>query len=132
NMQQDVCSSTLKVECSRLALLASPEIYSRSLKVISEIFCKLALIWPVLTLPGALPLDPMELTRDLKNRSEPSPELNLQADSSVSHQRSESCPPSQHLLSAPSLRTRRSRRATLSYTTGSMTFPPGGFPCAYL
>ncbi|MED6286654.1 hypothetical protein CHARACLAT_008313 [Characodon lateralis] len=81
---------------------------------------------------GALPLDPMELTRDLKNGSEPSLELNLQADSSVSHQRSESCLPSQYLLSAPSQRTRRSRRATLSYTTGSMTIPPGGFPCAYL
>ncbi|MEQ2214397.1 hypothetical protein XENOCAPTIV_004999 [Xenoophorus captivus] len=67
-----------------------------------------------------------------KNRSEPSPELNLQADSSVSHQRRESCPPSQQLLLAPSQRTRRSRRAILSYTTGSMTIPPGGFPCAYL
>ncbi|MED6233138.1 hypothetical protein ATANTOWER_007282 [Ataeniobius toweri] len=81
---------------------------------------------------GALPLDPTELTRDLKNRSEPSLKWNLQADSSVSHQRSEFCPPSQHLLSAPSQRTRRSRRATLFYTTESMTIPPGGFPCAYL
>ncbi|MEQ2310271.1 hypothetical protein AMECASPLE_007151, partial [Ameca splendens] len=58
------------------------------------------------------------------DRVEPSLELNLQADSSVSHQRSESCPPSQHLLSAPSQRTRRSKQATLSYTTGSMTIPP--------
>ncbi|MEQ2192899.1 hypothetical protein XENOCAPTIV_019421, partial [Xenoophorus captivus] len=81
---------------------------------------------------GALPLDPTELTRDLKNRSVPSLELNLQVDYSVSHQRNKSCPPSQHLLSAPFQRTRRSRRATLSYTTGSVTIPPGGFPCAYL
>ncbi|MED6285637.1 hypothetical protein CHARACLAT_031167, partial [Characodon lateralis] len=80
------CTSLPERFALAVQLLASPEIYSRSLKVISEIFCKLALILPVLTLPGALPLDLTELTRDLKNRSEPSLKLNLQADSSASHQ----------------------------------------------
>ncbi|MEQ2178740.1 hypothetical protein GOODEAATRI_017279, partial [Goodea atripinnis] len=66
------------------------------------------------------------------NQFEPIPGLNLWADSSVSLQLSESCPPSQHLLFSPSRPPRRVKLTTLSHTPGFLTVLPGGFTRAYL
>ncbi|MEQ2230575.1 hypothetical protein ILYODFUR_030776 [Ilyodon furcidens] len=66
------------------------------------------------------------------NQVEPIPGLNLWADSSVSLQLSESCPPSQHVLFGPSRPPRQVKLTTLSHTPGFLTVLPGGFTRAYL
>ncbi|MEQ2306322.1 hypothetical protein AMECASPLE_007021, partial [Ameca splendens] len=66
------------------------------------------------------------------NQFELIPGLNLWADSSVSLQLSESCPPSQHLLFGPSRPPRQMKLTTLSHTPGFLTDLPGGFTRAHL
>ncbi|MEQ2232961.1 hypothetical protein ILYODFUR_016835 [Ilyodon furcidens] len=66
------------------------------------------------------------------NQFEPTLGLNLWADSSVSVQLSESCPPSQHLLFGLSRPPRRVKLTTLSHTPGFLTVLPDGFTRAYL